>query len=43
VLVPAGGSLRLTPCTRSVLAAGGFTPSPEEWAAICKENDQFYP
>jgi len=26
-----------------VLAAGGFTPSPEEWEAICKENDQFYP
>jgi mannose-6-phosphate isomerase-like protein (cupin superfamily) len=25
------------------VAAGGFTPSPEEWEAICKENDQFYP
>jgi mannose-6-phosphate isomerase-like protein (cupin superfamily) len=25
------------------VAAGRFTPTPEEWVAICKENDQFYP
>ena len=27
----------------SEVAAGRFTPTPEEWVAICKENDQFYP
>jgi mannose-6-phosphate isomerase-like protein (cupin superfamily) len=27
----------------SQLAAGGFTPTAQEWAAICAENDQFYP
>ena len=25
------------------VAAGRFTPTPEEWAAICEDNDQFYP
>jgi len=25
------------------LAAGRFTPTPEEWVAVCKQNDQFYP
>jgi len=25
------------------VAAGRFTPTPEEWAAVCKDNDQFYP
>jgi mannose-6-phosphate isomerase-like protein (cupin superfamily) len=25
------------------VAAGRFTPTPEEWTAICKDNDQFYP
>jgi hypothetical protein len=27
----------------SEVAAGRFTPTPDEWVAICKENDQFYP